>query len=309
MFTFGLVLLIYQVLYFVEISVNHVVGRNVVLKSNNTIYYYLLGIAVVTIIVAYLIKRSKYGLALQSIGENEEAARHMGINVTMVKIITYAVSSMFMGAAGVIMATKLTYVDPGTAFDPLMSFNPVLMAIFGGLGNHGGSRGLHESRPALERGGTLERIDVEPAVAKQRRRHPELPLAPVDHQQIGKGLALDPGQASLERLAHAGEVVPTPGLADLVAPVVGLLGLAALEDHPARHGESALQIRALFWSLSVQRRWNGQHDWILRVTIDAAGLRCPHLAWTRPTFSRTSMTGTVRNRKSRGGTKSASKMA
>jgi branched-chain amino acid transport system permease protein len=135
MFTFGLVLLIYQVLYFWEVDVNHIVGRFVVVESNNTIYYYLLGIAVITIIAAYLIKTSRYGLALQSIGENEEAARHMGINVTMVKITTYAVSSLFMGAAGVIMATKLTYVDPGTAFDPLMSFNPVLMAIFGGLGN------------------------------------------------------------------------------------------------------------------------------------------------------------------------------
>ena len=40
-----------------------------------------------------------------------------------------------MGAAGVIMATKLTYVDPGVAFAPMMSFSPVLMAIFGGMGN------------------------------------------------------------------------------------------------------------------------------------------------------------------------------
>ncbi len=138
MFTFGLVLLVYQVLYFWEIDVNHLVGRFVVVESNNTVYYYLLGIFVVTMLVAYFIRRSRYGLALLSIGENEEAAAHMGINVTMVKVITYALSSIFMGAAGVIMATKLTYVDPGTAFDPLMSFNPVLMAIFGGLGNLGG---------------------------------------------------------------------------------------------------------------------------------------------------------------------------
>ena len=40
-----------------------------------------------------------------------------------------------MGAVGVIMATKLTYVDPDVAFNPMMSFSPVLMAIFGGMGN------------------------------------------------------------------------------------------------------------------------------------------------------------------------------
>ena len=135
MFTFGLVLLLKEVIYFWEIDISHIRGRFVVLQSNETIFYYLLGILVVTMIVAYLIKRSKYGLALQSIGENEEAAAHMGINVTMVKILSYAVSAIFMGAAGVVMATKLTYVDPGVAFNPLMSFNPVLMAIFGGLGH------------------------------------------------------------------------------------------------------------------------------------------------------------------------------
>jgi branched-chain amino acid transport system permease protein len=38
------------------------------------------------------------------------------------------------GAAGAIIATRWTYVDPYVAFNPLFSFLPVLMAIFGGLG-------------------------------------------------------------------------------------------------------------------------------------------------------------------------------
>jgi branched-chain amino acid transport system permease protein len=135
MFTFGLVLLFKELIYYYEINIEGLRGRFVVLESNETIYYYLLGIFVVTMIVAYLIRRSKFGLALQSIGENEEAAAHIGVNVTMVKILTYAVSAIFMGAGGVIMATKWTYVDPGVAFNPMMSFTPVLMAIFGGMGN------------------------------------------------------------------------------------------------------------------------------------------------------------------------------
>jgi branched-chain amino acid transport system permease protein len=32
------------------------------------------------------------------------------------------------------MATRWTYIDPYIAFDPLFSFMPVLMAIFGGMG-------------------------------------------------------------------------------------------------------------------------------------------------------------------------------
>jgi branched-chain amino acid transport system permease protein len=135
MFTFGLVLLMKEVIYYWELVIEGTRGRFVVLESNETVYYYLLGIFVVTMIVAYLIRKSKYGLALQSIGENEEAAAHTGINVTMVKILTFAVSAIFMGATGVIMATKYTYVDPGVAFSPMMSFSPALMAIFGGMGN------------------------------------------------------------------------------------------------------------------------------------------------------------------------------
>jgi len=55
--------------------------------------------------------------------------------VTMVKILTFALSATFMGATGAIMATKLTYVDPVIAFDPMISFSPALMATFGGVGN------------------------------------------------------------------------------------------------------------------------------------------------------------------------------
>jgi branched-chain amino acid transport system permease protein len=133
MFTFGLVVLMKEVLLYWEITVKNIRGYFVVIETNNTVYYYLLGIAAVTVIVAYLLRRSKFGLALQSIGENEAAAAHIGVNVTMVKILTFALSSFFMGAVGVIMATKITYIDPQTAFNPLMSFNPALMSIFGGI--------------------------------------------------------------------------------------------------------------------------------------------------------------------------------
>jgi branched-chain amino acid transport system permease protein len=133
-FTFGLIILLKELLLFWEITVTGTRGRFVVLVDNNTIYYLILGILVLTLLTTYFIRRSKFGMAMQSIGENEEAAAHMGVNVTMVKIITFAISAIFMGAAGAVMATKWTYVDPYVAFDIRMSFLPVLMAIFGGIG-------------------------------------------------------------------------------------------------------------------------------------------------------------------------------
>ena len=133
-FTFGLVVLIKELLLFWEVVITRTRGRFIVLVDNNTIYYVILGIFVLLLLTTYLIRRSKFGLAMQSIGENEEAAAHMGVNVTLVKIITFAISAIFMGAAGAIMATRWTYIDPYVAFNPLFSFLPVLMAIFGGIG-------------------------------------------------------------------------------------------------------------------------------------------------------------------------------
>lgn len=134
MFTFGLIELIKHSLLWWEIHVTHTRGRLVIIVDHVTVYYVMLFIFVMTLLTAYYIRRSRFGLALRSIGEDEEAAAHRGINVTAVKTVTFAVSALFMGAAGAIMATRWTYIDPYVAFNPLHSFMPVLMAIFGGLG-------------------------------------------------------------------------------------------------------------------------------------------------------------------------------
>jgi len=133
-FTFGLAELIRHFLLFWETNITGTRGRIVVLIDNDVVFYVMLAIFVLTLLAAYFIQRSKFGLALRSIGENEVAAAHRGINVTMVKIFTFAISAFFMGAAGAIMATKWTYIDPYVAFNPLFNFFPVLMAIFGGIG-------------------------------------------------------------------------------------------------------------------------------------------------------------------------------
>jgi len=134
-FTFGLVELMKNFVLWYEVKYSGVRGRFVLIPvNNNTIYYALLATLAVLLLITYLIRRSKYGLALQGIGQDEEAAAHTGVNVTLLKIVVFAVSAVFIGAAGSIWAIRLTYIDPVIAFDPLNSFMPVLMAIFGGMG-------------------------------------------------------------------------------------------------------------------------------------------------------------------------------
>jgi branched-chain amino acid transport system permease protein len=132
-FTFGFSELIKNALLFYETHFTLTVGRWVIRVDQTNVYYIMLVILAALMLTTYLIRRSRFGLALQSIGEGEEAAAHRGINVTWVKVIGFAISAVFMGAAGVIMATKWAYVDPRIAFNPLLSFLPVLMAIFGGM--------------------------------------------------------------------------------------------------------------------------------------------------------------------------------
>jgi len=133
-FTFSISELIRNFLLWWETTMTGTVGRWVVMVDHVVVYYVILSIFVLVLFTSYLIRRSRFGLALRSIGEQEEAAVHIGINATWVKTIAFAISAFFMGATGAIMATKWKYIDPRIAFDPLLSFLPVLMAIFGGTG-------------------------------------------------------------------------------------------------------------------------------------------------------------------------------
>jgi branched-chain amino acid transport system permease protein len=133
-FTFGLVELMKYFVLWYELKFNNTRGRFLLPVDNNIIYYIMLVILVALLLSTYFIRRSKYGLALQSIGEDEEAAAHTGINVTLLKVFTFAISAVFIGAAGAIWAIRLTYIDPYIGFNYLNSFMPVLMAIFGGMG-------------------------------------------------------------------------------------------------------------------------------------------------------------------------------
>ncbi|MBL7211836.1 MAG: branched-chain amino acid ABC transporter permease [Desulfobacteraceae bacterium] len=132
-FTFGLSELIRHSVLWWEVNITRTVGRLVVSVDNITVYYAMLTIVLLTLAMAYFIKNSKYGLALLAIGESEEATDHIGVNVNALKILAFAMSAVFMGAAGATMATRWTYIDPSIAFNPLFSFMPVLMAIFGGV--------------------------------------------------------------------------------------------------------------------------------------------------------------------------------
>lgn len=133
LFTFGVAALIRSSVAWWETHVNATVGRHVTGATNETIHLLLLILFSMALIGGFLLRHSSPGLALQGIGENQDAAEHLGVNVTRVKVITFATSSVLMGMTGAVMATRFRYIDPSIAFNPLISFLPVLMAILGGV--------------------------------------------------------------------------------------------------------------------------------------------------------------------------------
>jgi branched-chain amino acid transport system permease protein len=66
------------------------------------------------------------------IGENEEAAVHVGVNTSLFKILGFAISAMCMGFVGGSFAIRLTYTNPTIAFDTQYSFMPAVMTMLGG---------------------------------------------------------------------------------------------------------------------------------------------------------------------------------
>jgi len=134
-FTFGLSEIFRHTMNWYEVNITATVGRWVTLQNHITVYYYMLAIFLITLVAAYLITRSKWGLALKSIGQTEDAAAHIGINVNAVKIISFAITCFFIGAAGVVMATRWSYIDPDLAFAPFVTFFTIMMVLVGGWGS------------------------------------------------------------------------------------------------------------------------------------------------------------------------------
>lgn len=134
-FTFGLAELIRQLVTWYEVNIHGSVGRYIFIEiSRQAIYWQLLALALLVFAAGWLINRSRLGLALRVIGEDETVARHAGIDTTRAKLTLFAVSAAFMTVTGAIMAPRWTYIDPTIAFNPMLSFQVVIMALLGGAG-------------------------------------------------------------------------------------------------------------------------------------------------------------------------------
>lgn len=133
-FTFGLAELVRQLVTWWEVNVTRTLGRYVFIDiTTEQIYWQLLALVVLVFAAGLLIRRSRLGLALRVIGDDEAVARHVGINTTIAKVALFTLSAAFMTLAGAVMAPRWTYIDPAIAFNPVVSFQVLIMALLGGV--------------------------------------------------------------------------------------------------------------------------------------------------------------------------------
>lgn len=133
-FTLGLAELIRQVVTWAQTTMGSSSGLYVLTDdTESTIYWKLLVLAALVYLIGWRIGRSRLGLALRVIGNDETVAAHVGIDTARAKIVLFMVSGTIASVTGALVAPRWTYVEPILAFSPMISFQVVIMALLGGV--------------------------------------------------------------------------------------------------------------------------------------------------------------------------------
>jgi len=98
-----------------------------------TNFFWVFGIAAVTIVIARNIATSTFGRALAAIRDDEVAAECSGVPTLRLKLFSATVSGAMMGMAGTTLPYYLSYVEPSAAFNLSYAVNSIAMPLIGGM--------------------------------------------------------------------------------------------------------------------------------------------------------------------------------
>lgn len=97
-----------------------------------TIFHILLGLAIGASVLTFLVGRARFGRGLVAIREDETAAETIGVPTARLKLAAFVLSAFIPGVVGGVMALRSSFFDIPQAFDPIVSFTIVTVAIIGG---------------------------------------------------------------------------------------------------------------------------------------------------------------------------------
>ncbi|MFE9654359.1 ABC transporter permease [Micromonospora sp. NPDC006431] len=93
--------------------------------------------AALTVLVAFLVKRTTFGRQLVAVGGNRAASRLSGLPVRRVLVTVYLISGLLAAVAGVLATSRLQASDP-TSLGLLMELSAITAVVVGGTPLTGG---------------------------------------------------------------------------------------------------------------------------------------------------------------------------
>jgi ABC-type branched-subunit amino acid transport system permease subunit len=132
---FGLVKLMEQL----TINVGWLTGGSNGLKINPgdrvlAMYYASLAVVAGVLAAYWLLSRSRLGLALRTIREDEEVARDFGVPTFRVKAQALVLSAVFPGVMGGLYTWYINFINPEQVYGLRIALTPIAMAMLGGSG-------------------------------------------------------------------------------------------------------------------------------------------------------------------------------
>jgi branched-chain amino acid transport system permease protein len=103
-------------------------------QSRAPFYWIILALVGLSLILIRMIEHSRFGAYLVAVRENEDAARALGVNATVVKLCAMTVSAAVTATGGCFYAQYFLFVDAGIAYGPWISIEALLAPIVGGIG-------------------------------------------------------------------------------------------------------------------------------------------------------------------------------
>ena len=97
-------------------------------------YYIALSMLAIGLAITYWVERSWMGYYLVAVGEDQDAAEAVGVNVPRIKRDIYLISAFLTGLAGTFYVQYIYFIDPNTAFNFNISVEAALVSIVGGVG-------------------------------------------------------------------------------------------------------------------------------------------------------------------------------
>lgn len=97
-------------------------------------YWWGLALAVIAMGVTYFLLRSRTGLALEAIRDNDLAAESSGVNLWRTKLYTYIIAGAGCAAVGAVVAIHLLRVQPAAAFSINWTGYLIFICVIGGVG-------------------------------------------------------------------------------------------------------------------------------------------------------------------------------